>query len=405
MGLTMEKLFEMSKKEISRYHALKNLHTQHMSQKDTAELLGVSERHVRRLLKRYQTQGAEGLVSGHRGKRSNNSLSDALKNKAINLVRTKYWGFGPTLAREKLVENHKIKVSVETLRKWMIECDLHKRKRRSQPKLYQSRERRACLGELIQVDGSPHAWFEDRGDKCSLLAFIDDATSRIMHLQFVNSESTQTYFESFKKYLLLHGKAQAFYTDRHSVFRVNAKEHKGNGLTQLSRALKELDIELICANSPQAKGRVERLFKTLQDRLVKEMKLKRISTIEEGNKYLPNYIKTHNAQFSISAKDPKDAHRLLDPKEDLEKVFCYKATRKLTKNLELSFRGRVLQIQEEENCSYQLRKATVELLESLNGELTIYYQSRKLKYKELLIKDHQGQILNRKEVMAKSLTA
>lgn len=399
----MEKLFKMTEKEISRYHALKN--HQHMSQKDTAELLGISERHVRRLLKKYQTQGPEGLVSGHRGKKSNNHLPDALKDQAISLVRSKYWGFGPTLAREKLLANHQIKISVETLRKWMIEADLHKRRRRSKPKLHQSRMRRECLGELIQVDGSPHAWFENRGKKCSLLAFIDDATSRIMHMQFVDSESTKSYFDSFKNYLLLHGRARSFYTDRHAVFRVNTKNDQGRGLTQLSRALKELDMELICANSPQAKGRVERLFKTLQDRLVKEMRLKKISSIEKANEYLPDYIQSHNAQFSVPPKDPKNAHRLLDPKQSLDEVFCYKTTRKLTKNLELSFRGQILQVLEEDNRSYQLRKATVQLMESLEGELTIYYQNRKLKYKTLLMKDHQGQILNRKEVLAKALTA
>jgi len=376
-----------------------------MSQKDTAELLGLSERHVRRLLKKYQTQGPDGLVSGHRGKKSNNCLPDALKDKALDLVRSKYWGFGPTLAREKLIAYHQIKVCAETLRKWMIEADLHKRKRRSKPKLYQSRLRRDRLGELIQVDGSPHAWFEDRGAKCSLLAFIDDATSRIMHMQFVNSESTKSYFESFKNYLLFHGRALAFYTDRHAVFKVNAKNDKGSGLTQLSRALKELDMELICANSPQAKGRVERLFKTLQDRLVKEMRLKGVSTIEKANEYLPDYIQAHNAQFSVSPRDPKDAHRLLDPKQNLNEVFCYKTTRKLTKNLELSFRGQILQILEEDTRSYKLRKATVQLMESLNGELTIYYQNRKLKYKMLLMKDHQGQVMNRKEVLARTLTA
>lgn len=399
----MEALLEMSEKELSKYDLMIRVQEKTMSQTKAAQLLGISDRHFRRLLKAYRSKGAAGLISKRRGKPSNNRLPDSVKKRVLELLRRHYRDFGPTLACEKLFEEHQLKVSSETLRKWMIEAGLWKRKRRKKPSIHQSRNRRSCLGELIQIDGSPHDWFEGRRNKCTLLGFIDDATSRIMHLRFVESETTEAYFRSMKIYFESHGKPEDFYSDRFSVFRVNNDRsgYRGSGMTELARALKELDVGLICANSPQAKGRVERLFSTLQDRLVKELRLRRISSIEEANKYIPEYIEGHNLRFTHDPENSKDAHRSLRECDDLDKILCYKTSRKLTKNLELSYNNRILQIQEEQP-SYALRGAQVEVIELLSGETLVKYKGKELVYKELLVKDHQGRVMNRKELLNKA---
>jgi len=263
----------------------------------------------------------------------------------------------------------------------MIEEGLWKTRKRKRLKLYQSRQRRACEGDLIQMDGSPHAWFEDRGPKCCLLGFIDDATSKIKHLKFVESETTSNYFLALKEYMLKHGKPKCFYSDRFSVFRVNNDKegYRKQGLTQVGRALKELEVQLICANSPQAKGRIERLFKTLQDRLIKEMRLRNINTVEEANNYLEEYIKEHNALFAITAENSQNTHRPATNKE-MDEAFCYKEERILSKNLELSYYGQILQIKTE-GAGYGLRKAKVMVKKSLSKEIKIEYRGRELAYK------------------------
>lgn len=395
----MEKLFEMSKNELDRYNLLKQIELGVLKQVSAANLLGISDRRFRRLLKAYKEHGPSALISKRRGKPSNNRFSEVLKRKSLELIRSRYRGFGPSLVKEKLFEEHKIKVSHETVRRWMIENGLWKGRKRKSPKIHQSRTRRSQFGELIQMDGSPHDWFEGRRKKCCLLGFIDDATSQITHLKFVETESTQSYFLALEEYLKKHGRPLSCYCDRSSIFRVNQDEKcsKTRGLTQFGRALKELDIKLICANSPQAKGRIERLFKTLQDRLVKELTLKRISSIEEANIYLPEFIKKHNNKFSISASDPTNAHKELMSSQNLARILCYKTQRKLTKNLELSFEGRILQIQTD-RASYAMRGAKVDIMESLSGEIRIEYKRMDLEYKELLVKDHQGKVLNRKNL-------
>ena len=267
--------------------------------------------------------------------------------------------------------------------------------------MHQSRLRRSCKGELIQVDGSPHDWFEGRGPKCCLLGFIDDATSNIMHLQFVPSESTKSYFHAIIEYLIKHGRPKSFYTDRLNVFRVNNDKpgYRKLGLTQVGRGLKELGIELICANSPQAKGRIERLFSTLQDRLVKELRLRNISTKEKANEYLPTYIKQHNEKFGVEAKRQENLHTKI-PEEDIRKALRYKEERVLSKNLEISYCSRILQVQTQ-RPSHAMRRSKACVIESLDGTIEIEYQGKSLEYKELLVKDKQGKVLNRKEVIGR----
>jgi hypothetical protein len=246
---------------------MRDVEKKRISQKDAAQVLGLTTRQMRRLQAKYRKEGAAGLVSKRRGRSSNNRLEEGIREAAIGLITQTYTGFGPTLAHEKLTERHCLDMSVESLRQLMIERGQWKARKARKPVVHQMRERRAARGELVQIDGSPHAWFEDQGSRCTLLVFIDDATGELLYLAFVAVEDTWNYFAAVESYIRLHGKPLAFYSDKHSVFKVNAKEvQNGNAITQMGRALKELDITLICAHTPQAKGRVERANQTLQDR-------------------------------------------------------------------------------------------------------------------------------------------
>jgi transposase len=262
----------MSERDLRRVEALSEVTSGWRTIASAATALGLSPRQVHRLLRRYREQGASGLAHKARGRPSNNRLRDEVRGRALALVRGRYADFGPTLAAETLAETHGLTVSRETLRKWMIDAGLWL-SRRQRRRLHQPRLRREALGELVQIDGSEHRWFGDRADPCTLLVFIDDATGRLMQLRFVPSESTFAYFEALQGYLEAHGRPVALYSDKHSVFRVTKRDAKGGqGMTQFGRALAELGIEILCANSSQAKGRVERVNRTLQDRLVKELR-------------------------------------------------------------------------------------------------------------------------------------
>lgn len=328
----------MSQRELSRFDTLLRVQRRELRAEDAAELLGLSRRQIFQLLDRLREHGADGLVSRKRGGQANRRFPDALKAQAISLVRERYPDFGPTFAAEKLAELHDIHVSREALRFWMIEAGIWVDRRARQAKIYQPRYRRDCLGELVQIDGCEHWWFEDRGPQTSLLVFIDDATSRIMHLRMVPSESTFAYMESTRAYIEQHGKPVAFYSDKHSVFRVHsASARRNDGMTQFGRALYDLNIEIICANSAPAKGRVERCHQTLQDRLVKEMRLAGISSTEAANAFLPGFIEKHNARFAKEPFNPKDLHRPLAEHEDLDEALCWREQRSVSRALSLHY--------------------------------------------------------------------
>jgi len=260
----------------SRLEVLLRVQSGHLRVSDACVLIGLQRRQVFRLLRGLKQDGATSLLSKHRGKPSNHRLPAEVRTLALSIVRERYADFGPTLAAEKLAEHHGCSVSRETLRGWMIADGLWQDRRHRLPSPHQPRRRRDCLGELVQIDGSEHPWFEDRGPPCTLLAFVDDATSRLMQLRFVKSESAFDYFRTTRAYLEQHGKPVAFYSDKHGIFRVNSKDPAGgDGVTQFGRALLTLNIDIICANSPQAKGRVERAFGTLQDRMVKSLPSRR----------------------------------------------------------------------------------------------------------------------------------
>jgi hypothetical protein len=331
-------LLTMSRQEINRAEWMLRVQERRATQAQVAEHLRVSLRQVERMYRAYKAGGAAALVSKKRGRPSARRLSDALRSDVVRLVREKYSDFGPTLAREKLVAAHGIVVSVETLRQWMIGDGVWLPRDRRLPRPHQPRARRPCLGELVQIDGCDHEWFEGRAPRCVLLVYVDDATSRLMHLRFVQSESAFDYFDATRSYLEKHGRPVAFYSDKHSVFRPTAKQpHAGAGTTQFARAMAELNIDILCANSPQAKGRVERAHQTLQDRLVKELRLRGIDSMAAGNAFLPEFAADYDARFARPPASPHDVHRPLRPDDDLEQIFRWKEQRKLTSNLTIHY--------------------------------------------------------------------
>jgi hypothetical protein len=328
----------MSERDLQRIEVLAKVTAGRRTVVAAAAVLALSVRQVHRLLLAYRRGGGAAIGHKARGRPSNNRIPDDVRTVATELVRGSYADFGPTLAAEMLAEKHALTVSRETLRGWMLEAGLW-RSRQQRRQLHQPRLRREALGELVQIDGSEHRWFEDRADPCSLLVFIDDATGRLMQLRFVPSESAFAYFEALQGYLKDHGCPVAFYSDKHSVFRVARKEAKGGqGMTQFGRALAELNIEILCANSSQAKGRVERVNRTLQDRLVKDLRLARISSIEAGNAFLPGFMARFNARFAVAPARPNDLHRPLNMAPDrLRRILCHRERRHVGQQLTLSY--------------------------------------------------------------------
>lgn len=363
----------MSGKEVDRLLIIERVEEKLLSQREAAEQLKLSSRQIRRIQAAYRSEGACGIVSKRRGQPSNNRLSDLVKMEAIRLIHEHYADFKPTLAHEKLIEKHKLKISLESVRQLMIHQGLWKGKRRKNIRVHQMRERRSQYGELVQIDGSPHAWFEDRAPKCCLLVYIDDATSQLMQLYFAEAESTQAYFNATKKYIQQHGRPLAFYSDKHGVFRVNMREAKnGSGDTQFGRALKELDIELICAHSPQAKGRVERANGVLQDRLVKELRLNNISDIQSANAFLSQFIADYNSRFAVEPTKPVDAHRTTRPGDTLlDLILSEQHQRKISKNLEVSYKNITYQIQHD-FPGYAMRGASVTVIEQQEKVILVY---------------------------------
>lgn len=377
----MDETLTMSAKELTRLEVMQRLKEKRLSQKEAATLLGRSVRQVKRLWQKYRKQAAKGLVSAKRGQASNHRLDAGVVQQALDLVKTKYSDFGPTLAHEKLVEAHQMQISRESVRKIMIEEGLWTPRRKKKEQVHQMRERRACFGELIQIDGSDHAWFEERGERCTLLVFIDDATGKLVELRFVEEETFFAYCAAARHYFEREGKPLAFYSDKHGVFRVNTAQPLGttSGLTQFGRAMQELDIQIICANSPQAKGRVERANQTLQDRLVKELRLRNLSTIEGANAYLEEFRADFNRRFAVPPRSTHDAHRPLLPTENLDWILTHQRATTLSKNLTVQYNKLIYQIQTE-RPTYALHKAAVLICENAQGAVTILYKNKPLAY-------------------------
>ncbi len=395
----------LSNREKDRIEVMERLIRKEIKNSDAARLLGISTRQIKRIKKKYRMEGIIALAHKNRGKTSNNKIPESKINQALDIIESNYPDFGPTFALEKLEKYHGINFSAETLRKAMITKKLWKSKSRRKAHVHQPRLRRSSEGELIQLDGSEHRWFEDRGPMCTLIAYIDDATSKLLHCEFAGSESLWAYFNSFNKVLLNFGKPVALYSDKHTVFNVNCTKNGSAGPgdshnpTQFGRAMKELNIELINANSPQAKGRIERSFGTLQDRLVKEMRLKGISNIEQANIYLPEFLEEFNQKFSVKPANTDSAYRKLQANEDLNKILTIKETRILSKNLTCQHNNITYLIQTNQSA-YLLRKAKVVVSASQNGAVLITYKSKSLNY-SIINKVEIRRPLSRKEVNQK----
>jgi transposase len=393
----------VSEMELSRLDTLQRITERRLTCTAAAKLLGLSRRQVHRLLNAYRTRGPAALVSKRRGQPSNRRHPTELRHKALGLVRERYHDFGPTFAAEKLAEHHDLRISHETLRQWMIQDGLWLTRPERKKRVHQPRPRRGCYGELIQIDGCEHPWFEARGPKCTLLVFVDDATGKLMQLAFAASESTFDYFRATRAYLEAHGKPLAFYSDRHGIFRVNRKGAlRGDGMTQFGRALHTLNIDILCASSPEAKGRVERAHQTLQDRLVKELRLAGIADREAGNAFLPGFMTRYNAKFAKpAAQAGVDAHRSLATHDDLDTAFCRQEERRVSPRLTLQH-DKVVFLLEPNEVTRKVAGQQVRIFDYPDGRLAIRHQGLDLPYRvfDQVRQVEQGTVVEHKRLDA-----
>jgi len=360
----------MSSKEHDRVNLLKEVKSRKLTIKDAAILANLSERQFYRIKSSYEKEGIIGIVHKSRGRHSNRGFHQETKDGVIKIYRESYRDFGPTFFSEKLEEYHQIRIDHETLRRWIRSSGhvgWHRKKRPHRRR----RERRSAYGEMVQFDGSHHDWFEGRGDKCCLLLGIDDANSRV-HMRFSPTESTESVFVVLQEYVEEIGIPRSIYVDRHSVYYEREKE------TDFSRAMKKMSVQIIYAKTPQAKGRVERGNRTLQDRLIKEMRLRGISTIGQANKFLKDqFIENYNAQFSIDDEFP-NVHRSAKDYE-LKNVFCYEQTRQVKNDYTISLSGQLIQLQISENPLPRPKQYVI-IRKYLNDTLHIFYDEKELQY-------------------------
>jgi hypothetical protein len=365
-----------SAKELKRLHIVKMLFEKKIGQKEAAGLLDLSTRQVRRIAERIKLEGNKAIVHKLRGKSSNRKKSLILKEKVLDLYRAKYHDFGPTFAAEKLSDLDKINICDETLRLWLIEAGLHKKRRKPRPhRLY--RQRKHSFGEMLQVDGSDHDWFEDRGSKACFMGCIDDATNNVFG-RFYAYEGTIPAMECFYRYIQKYGLPASVYIDKHATYRSTAKpslEEELSGIgsqSQFQRALSELGVKIIYANSPQAKGRIERLFETFQDRLVKELRLAGIDNRNDANIFLEDYLPLHNKKFSFESLSGIDMHR--KPGSSIKSALCIKDRRILKNDNTISYCSALYQILEKTAA----KKVVIE--EHLDGNIYIKYNGKNLRY-------------------------
>lgn len=387
----------MTQKEINRTEIFLKIKNKQISQVKAAQELNLSLRQTQRLYKLFKHGGPKAMVSKKRGKIGNHRLNSSIKTRVSELITCEtYAGFGPTFMCEVLSKRHGIRISKETTRQLMIVNEVWKEKNKKSPVIHQQRQRRARWGELLQIDGSPHNWFEDRGSRCTLIVFIDDATGRI-YCKFVEVETTAAYMQTAWEYIDKFGKPMSLYSDKHGIFRINIPNcNKKEQLTQFGRAAKELEIELLCANSPQAKGRVERVNKTLQDRLVKELRMRKISTIEEANKFLKeSYLEEFNHQFAVVPRSLENIHRKIGQEVDLSEIFCHKEIRKISKNLEFQFNNVIYQIKIKTPWKGLLR-ASITVLRKLDGSILAKYRGKNLPIVEYFKQPHNGCVIDSK---------
>lgn len=371
----------MKRSELRRLHVIKKVLEGVMTQKEASKIIEVGKRQTIRIVKRVKQEGEKGIIHQSRGKPSNRAYSDERKKQVIKLYREKYWDFGPTLASEKLLEIDKIKLSDETLRKWLIESeDWQKRKKVKKHRKW--RERKHYIGEMLQGDGSIHDWFEDRGERSVLMGYIDDADSKVF-ARFYEYEGTIPVMDLTKRYVKKYGIPSSLYMDKHATYKSTAKqtiEQELNGevpMSQFERAAKEMGIKCVHAHSPQAKGRIERLFKTFQDRVIKEMRLAGIKDIKGANEFLKIYLKKYNKRFCVEPISKVDLHRALPEDIELDRILCKKTNRAVRNDFTVAHEKKLYQI-----ISYtDAKKVCVE--ERISGRMIIRYKEEELTYKKI----------------------
>jgi DNA-binding Lrp family transcriptional regulator len=377
--MSRQEMLVLDTKDRDRLKVLHEVKGRHLTQRAAGQQLGISARWVRKLLVRVKKEGDGGIVHRLRGRESNRLLPESLRRRAVELVKTQYRDFGPTLACEYLVKDHQVEVSKETLRRWLIAGGLWRVKRRKVEEVHVWRVRRSCWGELVQWDTSEHDWLEGRGPKLYLVSMIDDATSRADG-RFVGQDSTEENLRVLWGYLEGWGRPVEFYTDKSSLFRVNAPppeaadEAVKEEVTQIGRALKELGIGWVAAGSPQAKGRIERFFGTAQDRLVKGLRLAKASSLAEANVYLEQeYLPWWNRSLTVVAARTADAHRPLRREHDLPAILSHVEERVVTSDYTIRYQGKIYQIARR-NIRAGLRGGRVRVEQRLDGSLAVKFR-------------------------------
>ncbi|MDH4035281.1 MAG: ISNCY family transposase [candidate division Zixibacteria bacterium] len=380
--MAREDIVRMSLRELKKLKVLHAVLDKRFTQKAAAAKLDISERQVRRLVKSVREFGDEGVVHRSRGRPSNRKHPDGLRREVLKLYQQKYSDFGPTLASEKLLELDGLSVSRETLRHWLISSGLwqKRRKRRAHRRW---RTRKECFGEMVQMDGSHHAWLEDRGPELVLMGYIDDATNRV-YGRFYDYEGTLPAMDSFKRYVRRYGLPLSVYLDKHTTYKSNRRltlEEELAGvsqpMSQFERALNELGVDVIHAHSPQAKGRIERLFGVLQDRLVKEMRLLSVTTVEEANACLSKYLRTYNRRFRVTPSIQTDVHVKPGHGFNLDRYLCIRTNRTVRNDNTIAHNGRLYQIAD------RVMSRQVVVQQRVNGSLHICSGEASLKYKEI----------------------
>jgi hypothetical protein len=403
---------DISMREIDRLKIIHEVLKGHLRQAQAASQLDLSTRQVIRLCQRVKNEGNRGIVHRAKGRASNHQLNPELLEQALCALHdARFEGFGPTLAQEKLETLYDIHLSVSALRPVMLQTELYA-SRRYAPKHRAWRQRRACVGELVQLDGSDHDWFEGRGPRCVLVLYIDDATSRLLYAEFVDVEDTLTLLSTTQAYLLRHGRPLAFYVDKDSIYKVNRNAtveeelQDSSPITQFTRAMTELGVEVICANSPQAKGRVERSFHTHQDRLVKELRLAGISDKKAANHFLWNtYLPAHDAKFAVAPANTTNAHRPLLKTHRLHEILSVRAPRVLANDYTLRCQNQFFQLLPDQPL--RIRPKNTILVEArLDGSVHLKFKDRYLNFKSITKKPKPPTPLPKeiKELLAKPRT-
>ncbi|MBM4340753.1 MAG: ISNCY family transposase [Deltaproteobacteria bacterium] len=376
-----EDMIMARQRDLNRLHVIQKVLEGIIKQVEAAQILSLSGRQVRRIVKRIRREGDRGIIHRSRGKPSKRRIASKIKEKVMKLYRVHYKGFGPTLASEKLLERDRVRISDETLRRWLIEAGDWKKSRKRR-KHRQWRERKHHVGEMVQMDGSHHAWFEDRSEPCVLMSYVDDANGGVFG-RFYGYEGTIPAMDSMKRYIQKNGLPLKIYLDKHSTYKSTAKptieeELNDEGpLSEFERALKELGIEVAHAHSPQAKGRIERLFRTLQDRLIKEMRLRGISSIEEGNRFLEEYLVVYNKRFSVQPKEKEDFHRPLPRGINLDAILCIKTERTLRNDFTVAHNRKLYQVED------AIRASKVMVQDRIDGSMVMTYKDRALRFREI----------------------